>query len=153
MQFDLCYKQYEYKLNLAACKSFYEQTGKDLNYTLLRYLEACRDGSTLDAAKRLNILFGLESFDVIAKMLHCLVKQEDKSIPLIEIEDAMFRVGWMPTIEDGDQCEPWPLVVALIATDVSDYYANLDKKKVTIQAVAQNYKNLVLIIGVTLNTA
>lgn len=131
MQFNLCYKQYDYKLNLAACKSFYEQTGKDLNYTLLRYLEACRDGEKQTVITRLTALFGLESFDVIAKLFHCLVKQEDKSIPLIEIEDAMFRVGWMPTDEDGDMCEPWPFVVAMLATDVSEYYSKLDKKKVT----------------------
>jgi len=131
MQFNLCYKQYNYKLNLAACKSFYEQTGKDLNYTLLRYLEACRDGSNNDVVSRLRVLFGLESFAIIAKLLHCLVAQEDKSIPLIEIEDAMFRVGWMPTDSDGDMSEPWPLVVAMLATDISEYYANLDKKKVT----------------------
>lgn len=77
------------------------------------------------------MLFGLESFAIVAKMIHCLVKQEDKSVPLAEIEDAMFRVGWMPTDEDGDMCEPWPLVVVMIATDVSEYYSALDKKKVT----------------------
>jgi hypothetical protein len=131
MQFNLCYKQYDYKLNLAACKSFYEQTGKDLNYTLLCYLEAARETVKLNTVSRLRHFFGLESFDVIAKMLHCMIKQEDKSIPLAEIEDAMFRVGWMPTDEDGDMCEPWPLVVMLVATQVSEYYSEMDKKKVT----------------------
>jgi hypothetical protein len=131
MKLSLCYKEYDYKLNLAACKSFYEQTGKDLNYTLLRFLDSCRSGASNDTSSRLQSLFGLESFAVIAKLLHCLIVQEDKSIPLIEIEDAMFRVGWMPTDEDGAMAEPWPLVVAMVATDISGYYSVLDKKKVT----------------------
>ena len=132
MDFNLCYKQYSYKINLAACKSFYEQTGKDLNYTLLRYLEACRETVGLEAVPRLRHFFGLEDFDVIAKLFYCLIKQEQKDIPLAEIEDAMFRVGWMPTDEDGDMCEPWPMVVIAIATQVSEYYSKLDKKKVII---------------------
>lgn len=130
MQFNLCYKQYDYKLNLAACKMFYEQTGKDLNYTLLRYLEACRETVKLDTVSRLRHFFGIEDFETIAKLIHCLIKQEQKDIPLAEIEDAMFRVGWMPTDKDGDLCEPWPMVIIQIATQVSSYYSELDKKKV-----------------------
>ena len=80
---------------------------------------------------RLTQLFGLESFFVVAKLFHCVIKQEQKDIPLAEIEDAMFRVGWMPTDEDSDLCNPWPLVVVSVATEVSAYYSELDKKKVT----------------------
>lgn len=130
MQFNLCYKQYDCKLNLAACKMFYEQTGKDLNYTLLRYLEATRETVNLDVVARLRHFFGLEDFAVIAKLFYCIIKQEQKDIPLAEIEDAMFRVGWMPTDDDGDMCEPWPIVVIQLASQVSEYYAELDKKKV-----------------------
>ena len=129
MKFTLAYKTYNFSLNLKACKSFSEQTGKDLNHTLLRFLDACRESGEQSTIKRLNTLFGLESFDVIAKLLHCLVEQEDNSIPLAEIEDGMFRVGWMPSDKDDDKCEPWPLVVVMIATSVSEYYSKLDKKK------------------------
>ena len=129
MTIKLCYKEYSYKLNLAACKSFYEQTEKDLNYTLLRFLDACRSSGSESTENRLTQLFGLESFSVVAKLLHCMIKQEQKDIPLAEIEDAMFRVGWMPTDDDSDLCNPWPLVVVSVATEVSDYYAALDKKK------------------------
>lgn len=131
MKISLCYKEYDLKLNLAACKAFYEQTGKDLNYTLLRYLEVCRDGENQPTLVRLRTLFGVESFDVVAKMLTCMINQENDSIPLAEIEDGMFRVGWMPSDEDGGMCNPWPLVVTKLANDVSEYYAALDKKKVT----------------------
>lgn len=130
MQFNLCYKQYSGKINLAACKSFYEQTGKDLNYTLLRYLEATRETAGMDGPSRLQRFLGLENFAVIAKLFHCIIMQEDKSIPLAEIEDCMFRVGWMPTDNDDEMCDPWPMVVIELASKVSEYYAVLDKKKV-----------------------
>ena len=131
MKITLCYKEYQCKLNLAACKSFYEQTGKDLNHTLLRYLELCRDTEEKSTMVRMREMFGLESFDVIAKLLTCVINQKDESIPLAEIEDSMFRVGWMPSDNDTGMCNPWPLVVTQLASDVSGYYAALDKKKVT----------------------
>ena len=130
MEINLCFKTYSCKLNLAACKSFHDKTGKDLSYILMCYLELFRSNAKLGTTERLQQAFGMESFNVIAKLFHCLIAQEDKSIPLAEIEDAMFRVGWMPTDADGDDCEPWPMVVTRLAADVSSYYAELDKKKV-----------------------
>jgi len=128
----LCYKEYPYKLTLAARKAIHEQTGKNLTYTLMRYLEACRDTIDMQAIERLRHFFGLESFEVISKLFHCLIKQENKSIPIAEIQDAMYRVSWMPTDDDGDMCEPWPLVVVDLSTQVNEYYAQLDKKKAVI---------------------
>lgn len=125
----LCYKEYDYKLNLSACKAFHEQTGKDLTHTLLRYLDACRTTKNMETLQRLEYFFGIEKFDVIAKAFHCLIKQENKNIPLVEIEDAMFRVNWIPNEEDSDLCEPWPLVMVDLATQVNDYYTQMSKKK------------------------
>ncbi|HHZ68954.1 MAG TPA: hypothetical protein EYN67_02855 [Flavobacteriales bacterium] len=130
MHINLCFKTYNCKLNLAACKSFHQQTGKDLNYLLMCYLELFRKNEKLSLVERLKSAFGMESTDVAAKLFHCLIVQEDKSIPLAEIEDAMFRVSWMPTDNDTDMCEPWPMVMLQLAIDVSSYYAELDKKKV-----------------------
>ncbi len=129
----LCYKEYDYKLNLAACKAFFDATGKDLPYTLMRYLEACRATQGMDSLERLRHFFGVESFEVVSKLFHCLIKQEDKSIPLAEIQDAMYRVSWMPSDkDDSDLCEPWPLVVVVLATQVNEYYSKLNKKKADI---------------------
>ena len=128
----LCYKEYAYKVNLGACKKFYEQTGKDLTYTLMKYLDACRSTAKMPAAERLTHFFGIESFEVVSKLFHCLITQEDKSLPLAEIQDGMFRVGWMPSDKDSELCEPWPLVVVDLATQVNEYYSELDKKKVDI---------------------
>ncbi len=126
----LCYKEYPYKLNLAACKAFYEQTGKDINYVLLGYLDALFDTKEMTDIKRLHHFLGVEDFHVVAKLLHCMIKQENKSIPLAEIEDGMFRVGWLPSDQDSDLCQPWPLMMVDIATQVNIYYSEMDKKKV-----------------------
>jgi len=130
MTIKLCYKEYDYKLNLAACKSFHEKTGKDITYVLMGYLEACRETVGMQSVERLRHFFGLETFETISHLFHCLIKQEDKSIPLAEIQDAMYRVSWMPSDEDdSDLCEPWPLVAVSLATQVNEYYSQLDKKK------------------------
>lgn len=127
----LCYKEYDYKVNLAACKSFYEQTGTDLQHTLLMYLDACQKSRDQEGVlERMAMFHNVCTFDKATKLIHCLIKQEDKSIPLAEIEDAMFRVSWTPTDQDGELCQPWPLVMLDLATQVNDYFAdNLPKKK------------------------
>ncbi len=128
----LCYKEYDYKVNLAACKSFYEQTGTDLQHTLLLYLGACQKSTGQDLIERMATFHNVCSFDKAAKLIHCLIKQEDTSIPLAEIEDAMFRVSWTPTDQDSDLCQPWPLIMLDIASQVNDYFAdNLPKKPET----------------------
>ena len=69
-------------------------------------------------------------FTVAAKAIHALVKQENKNIPLAEIEDAMFRVSWLPTDDDSGMKEPWPIVMVDIATQVNKYFTdNIPTKK------------------------
>ena len=126
----LCYKEYGYKVTLSACKSFYEQTGTDLQHTLLMYLDACHQSAGQGLLERMATFHNVCSFDKAAKLIHCLIKQDDKSISIAEIEDAMFRVSWTPTDQDSELCQPWPLVMLDIATQVNDYFAeNLPKKK------------------------
>ena len=130
----LCFKEYPYKVNLAACKSFYEQTGVDLQYTLLTYLDACVRSVGQDLTQRMVTFHDVCSFDKAAKLIHCLVKQEDENVPLAEIEDAMFRVSFMPGEVDHELCQPWPLVMVELATQVNDYFsANMPKKKADIE--------------------
>lgn len=129
----LCYKTYEYKLNLSACKYFHEKTGLDLQYTLLSFIEACRSSSKMDYLDRLNVFHGIIPFKDASILFYSLIKEYDSSIPLSEIEDAMFRVSWIPSkADDADLCQPWPLVLVDLATQVSEYYAELDKKKAVI---------------------
>jgi hypothetical protein len=126
----LCYKEYDFKVNLAACKSFYEQTGTDLQHTLLLYLDANVKSVGQGLLERMTTYHGVCKFDIAAKLMHCLIKQKHDGIPLAEIEDAMFRVSWTPTEQTTELCEPWPLVMLGLATQVNDYFAdNLPKKK------------------------
>ena len=129
----LCYKAYEYKLSLGACKYFSEKTGKDLQYNLMLFLEACRSSQKMEYTKRLSLFHEIMSFKDAAILFYALIKDVDQSIPLCEIEDAMFRVSWIPAVtDDAELCQPWPLVMVDLATQVSAYYAELDKKKAVI---------------------
>jgi len=119
-------------MNLASCKAFFDMTGKDLPYTLMMYLEACHATKGMGSIERLRYYFGIETADVISKLFYCMIKQESPSIPLAEIQDAMHRVSWMPTdMDDSELCNPWPLVLVDLSTQVNAYYSQLDKKKVT----------------------
>ena len=131
----LCYKEYPFKLSLASCKSFFDATGEDLQSTLLSYLDACQRTTGMDLIARMSEFHKVCKFEVASHAIHSLVKAEDKSIPLSEIQDGMFRVSWLPTDRDDDLSEPWPLVMVDIATQVNDYFAkNMPVKKKDIEA-------------------
>lgn len=129
----LCYKTYEYKLNLAACKYFHEKTGKDIQYVLLSFLESCRSSEKMDYIDRLSLFHSVLSFKDASILFYALIKEVNSSIPLSEIEDAMFRVSWIPSkADDAELCQPWPLVLVDLSAQISNYYADLDKKKAVI---------------------
>lgn len=129
----LCYKTYEYKINLAACKYFHEKTGLDLQCTLMSFLQACRESEKMDYTDRLSVFHNVMSFKDAAILFYSLIKQENDSVPLAEIEDSMFRVSWIASkADDADLCQPWPLVIVDLATQISQYYSELDKKKAVI---------------------
>jgi hypothetical protein len=130
MKIKLCYKEYHCKLNLNAQKKFYEQTKLDISYTLLRYLEACQITKGKSALDRLTYFHSIESFENISVLFKCVIDEESK-VDIEEIQDAMFRVSWIPSDRDDDLSEPWPLVVVELATQVNDYFAELSKKKAT----------------------
>ena len=125
----LCYKEYNFKINLAACKLFYDQTGADLQYTLLTYLDSAQKTQGQDLIERLASFHNVCSFDVATKLIHCLIKQEHPEVPLAEIENACFMVSWTPNEQDSDLCQPWPLVCIDIATQVNQYFADNAPKK------------------------
>ena len=130
MEINLCYKTYPFKISLAACKQFAEQSGTDLQYALLKYIEATADTKGMGAIERMAYLQSIFTFDIASKLLHSLIKQENKNIPLVEIQDAMFKVSWLPTEDDSVLCQPWPLVMIDVATQVNTYFNdNLPKKK------------------------
>lgn len=126
----LCYKAYPFKVSLNACKAFYDATGDDLQYLLLRYIDKCRETTEMDLLSRMNAFLGVCNFETAAQAIHALIRTEDKSIPLDEIRDGMFRVSWLPSERTDDMSEPWCMVMLSIATQVNDYFnKNIPVKK------------------------
>ena len=124
MVIKLCYKEYNFKITLASCKSFYDATGEDLQYILLQYIDKCRTTVGQDLLIRMNALLGVCNFETAAQAIHSLVKTENTSVSIDEIRDGMFRVSWMPSERSDDLSEPWSMVMLTIATQVNDYFNN-----------------------------
>lgn len=115
----LCYKSYPYKMTLGAMKKFKQATGKDLWYSLLRFIECYAESDGDSTFVRLRKLYEIIDFETASHIFYSLINAEDKSVPLEEIEDGMFKVGWMPTDRDGDMSEPWPLVLVVVAHEIN----------------------------------
>jgi hypothetical protein len=118
----LCYKEYPYKMSLGAMKQFKQATGKDLWCTLLQFMECYAESADQSLVARMRKLYEVVDFETASHIFHSLIRAEDKSIPLIEIEDAMFKVGWLPTERDGDMSEPWPFVLVPLAHEINKQF-------------------------------
>lgn len=130
----LCYKEYPFKISLAACKAFFDRTGKDLQCVLLMYLEACKDSVEMDLVSRMAFFHKVCDFETASYAMYCLIQTENKSIPLAEIQDGMYRVSWLPSERSDVLSEPWPLVMVDIATQVNEYFStNMPVKKKDIE--------------------
>ncbi len=128
----LCYKEYPFKMSIGAIKEFKQSTGLDLWYTLITFLEAFVDSKSMDELARDRYLNSMLDFEDAAVLFHTIIRQEDKSIPLEEIQDAMFRVGWRTNENTTDMSEPYPKIMAKVAFDVDDYFQELSLKKKTV---------------------
>tara|TARA_R110002153_G_scaffold141757_1_gene292912 strand:+ start:529 stop:924 length:396 start_codon:yes stop_codon:yes gene_type:complete len=129
---NLFYKEYEYKITLGACKYFFEQTGKDLQHSLLLYLEASVTSVGMEPISRLRMFHNLMTFKDASVLFYAVIKQSGASIPLAEIQDAMYRVSWLPTESEDGLCEPWPVVMLELATEANTYFSQIAKKKADI---------------------
>ncbi len=89
MENKLCYRAYPFKISLAACRTFYDATGQDLQYLLLQYIDVCRKTVENDLISRMSAFLNICKFEVAAQAIHALVQTEDKFIPLDEIRDGM----------------------------------------------------------------
>ena len=129
----LCYKEYPFKISLAACKAFFDKTGKDLQSVLLMYLDECRKTAGMGDLERMERWHKVCDFETASIAIHSLIT--DDSIPMCEIQDSMFRVSWLPNERSDTLSEPWPLVMLDIATQVNDYFSeNMPVKKKGIEA-------------------
>lgn len=118
----LCYKSYPAKMSLGAMKQFKQSTGKDLWCTLLKFMECFAETSGDSLVVRMRKLYEVVDFETASHLFYSLIRAEDNSIPLTEIEDAMFRVGWLPTDRPGDMSEPWPFALVSIAHEINKQF-------------------------------
>jgi len=135
IEIKLCYKTYCAKISLASCKAFFDATGKDLQCVLLMYLQACKDSAGMDnLIDRMAFFHKVCNFETASYAIYCLIQTENKSIPLAEVQDGMYRVSWLPSERSDDLSEPWPLVMVDIATQVNEYFStNMPVKKKDIE--------------------
>lgn len=103
-------------------KQFKQATGKDLWCTLLQFMEAFADTKDASLVARMRKLYEVVDFETASHIFYSLIRAEDTSIPLQEIEDAMFRVGWLPTDRPGDMSEPWPFVLVPLAHEINKQF-------------------------------
>ena len=123
MKVSLCYKEYSFKINLKACKEFYDLTGLDLQTVFLSYICASVDSQEMSISHRLLHFSKLYSRDIACKALYCVIKQGEDGVSLEEIQDATFRVSWIPSERQDDQSEPWPIVMLMAALEINDYFS------------------------------
>lgn len=126
----LAYQEYGFKMSLDAIKTFKENTGKDLWFTLLRYIEEMSNAKSqnLTTLQTMVKIHSISDFETGAMALRSLLRTRNGDpVSIDDIEDGMFRVGWMPS--DDGMTQPWPLVMYQIAIGVHDQFKEDAKKK------------------------
>lgn len=131
MDLKLCYKTYPFKMNLAAMKQFHERTDKDLWFTLIAYLECYIENQHKAPLSLMRALYQCVDFITAAEALHALIKAEESSVELEQIQDGMFRCGWRPSDKDDDEfVQPYTLVLVDVVMKIDKQMKNaIDVKK------------------------
>jgi hypothetical protein len=122
----LCYQEYEANVTLAAHREFLKRQGHSLGYYIGETIIASAESAELGVAVQMSNIAKAVPFLVALDIFDCVT---DKSITKEELEDAMFRVDWMPTDRDGDLSEPWTFVLAKFAGEYSQIYNEITEKK------------------------
>lgn len=108
-------------MSLNACKSFFEKTGLDLQSVFLDYMNSFVSNKNLTTGDRVTSLNKLYTRDLACKAMHCMIKESDSSIPMLEIEDATYRVGWLVNDKLDNLSEPWSMVMVQISFMINEY--------------------------------
>ncbi len=74
--------------------------------------------------ERLEVLRGVHSREDASFALYSIIKAAQDGIPLAEIEDATYRVGWLLNDKPDDLSEPWPIEMVNTAFKVNEYLSN-----------------------------
>ena len=131
MEFKLFYKTYNYKPSLKAMKQFKEATKKDLWSTLLKFMVTFSNSrnSGDSVAELLEKLSEVIDFIDAAQLFYALAKQENSTLTIDEVEDAMYHAGILPSTEEHDYSEPYPFVLYQVALEVQDYHRTIASEK------------------------
>jgi len=125
----LCYKEYDYKMDLAAMRRFKEETDKDLWCCLVNAMEAYFLSEGDPIITRLKNVYNQVDFFTASQLFYSVIKSKKDGIPLDEIQDAMFRCGILPSDDDSDKREPWPMVLIQLGVEINKSFEAFAEKK------------------------
>jgi hypothetical protein len=129
----ICYKKYDCKLSVGACKYFTDKTGLDLQTVFGDYVEKSIELQGVSLISRMQSLSRLYNREIASLALYSIIKPENESVDLCEIEDATFRVSWQLSDRPDDLSEPWPIIMLQVGFDINEYFNNnIPKKKADI---------------------
>ena len=122
----LCYQEYSTKVTFDAHREFLSRQGQSLGYYIGKALLATINSQGLSVIEQMGPIKEAVPFDIALDIFDCLT---DKSATKQILEDAMFRVDWIPTERDGDMSEPWTFELSKLATEYGKMYNSLTVKK------------------------
>lgn len=124
----LCGIDYPIKMSLGAIKQFKQKTGLDLWGLLLSFVDTYNKTSKNTTLERMKDLYNVCDFETASYAFHALIEKNHKA-SIEDIQDGMFRVGWLPTERKGDLTEPWPLVMVVAAFEIDSQFSEIDSPK------------------------
>lgn len=111
-------------MSLDAMRQFKRETGKDLWFTLISFLDVFVRNQDESDLTLMRLLYETVDFETASHVFHCLAHAENSSLEVEQMQDAMFRVGWRPN-ELGEQAQPWPLVMYKVAIDIDKAFSEV----------------------------
>jgi hypothetical protein len=122
----LCYQEYSTKVTFDAHKEFLSRQGQSLGYYIGKALLATINSQGLGIVEQMAAVKEAVPYEVALDVFDCVT---DKGATKQILDDAMFRVDWMPTEREGDYAEPWTFALSKLATEYGAMYNGLAVKK------------------------
>ena len=128
----LAYKSYDIKVSYGALRKFDQNHDIDLDGLLVKYIDTATEASMLESCttvKRVDMLNNVAQKQLAAEAFHAVIEADN--ITLEEIIDGMYSAGMIPSIDKDDKCEPYGIVMLMLAYEVAKQMNEMrsDKKK------------------------
>ena len=104
----LCYLEYETRLTLGDYREFEKRTGNSLGFYLGEAFNAFSLSEGKSLLARMQAIKSVVPFHIALDIFDCITIDD---VTKQELEDAMWRVDWIPTERDGEASEPWTAVL------------------------------------------